>query len=106
MDWTLLLIGFALAVFVGAGLAALLVQMRPQWTPLRRGLVAASALPAVTLAATALGFTWAMTLDHPGGGDMRDLAARAIAALGLGFALLAFFGGLVGATLAQHRRLR
>jgi hypothetical protein len=106
MNWTLVLIGFALAVFMGGGIAALLVQMRPHWSALRRGLVAASVLPAVTLMATLSGFAWVLSLDHPGGGGMRDLAAKAVAVLGLGFTLLAFFGGLIGATLAQHRKLR
>jgi ABC-type sugar transport system permease subunit len=106
MNWTMILIGFSLAVLMGAGLAALLAQMRPEWSLRRRGLVAASFLPAVTLVATFLGLVWIWTLEDPGGGNMRDLAAGLIATVGLGAALLAFFGGLIGALLAQHRRLR
>ena len=105
MNWTIVLIGFSLAVLMGAGVAAL-AQMRPEWSSRRRGLVAASALPAVTLVATLLGLIWIWSLDDPGGGNMRDLAASLIATVGLGATILAFFGGLVGALLAQHRRLR
>ena len=104
MNWTMALIGLSLAVLMGAGLAALLAQLRPQWSPRRRGLVAASVLPAVTLVATFLGLAWIWTLDDPGGGDMRDLAAGLIATVGLGFTLLAFLGGMIGALLSQHRR--
>ena len=106
MNWTIVLIGFSLAVLMGAGVAALLAQMGPEWSSRRRGLVAASALPAVTLVATLLGLIWIWSLHDPGGGNMRDLAASLIAAVGLGATILAFFGGLVGALLAQHRRLR
>jgi len=104
MNWTMALIGLSLAVLMGAGLAALLAQLRPEWSARRRGLVAASVLPAVTLAATFLGLAWIWTLDDPGGGDMRDLAAGLIATVGLGFTLLAFLGGMIGALLSQHRR--
>ena len=106
MNWTMVLIGFSLAVLMGAGVAALLAQMRPQWNPRRRGLVAASVLPTVTLLATLLGLAWIWSLEDPGGGNMRDLAASLIATVGLGATLLAFLGGLLGASLAQHRRLR
>ena len=106
MNWTLVLVGFSLAVLMGAGVAALLAQLRPAWSMRKRGLVAASMLPGVTLFATLLGLLWIWSLDDPGGGNMRDLAAGAIATVGLGFTLLGFFGGLLGALLAQHRRLR
>ena len=106
MNWTILLIGFSLAVLMGAGLAALLAQMRPDWSARRRGLVAASVLPGVTLVVTLLGLLWMWSLDDPGGGNMRHLAAGLIATVGLGFTLLGFFGGLIGALLAQHRRVR
>lgn len=106
MNWTMVLIGFSLAVLMGAGVAALLAQMRPQWSARRRGLVAASFLPGVTLVATLLGLVWIRSLEDPGGGNVRDLAASLIATVGLGFTLLAFFGGLIGALLAQHKRLR
>jgi hypothetical protein len=106
MNWTIALIGFSLAVLMGAGVAALLAQMRPEWSLRRRGLVAASVLPGVTLVATLLGLVWIWTLEDPGGGNMRDLAASLIATVGLGATFLAFLGGLIGALLAQHRRLR
>jgi hypothetical protein len=106
MNWTMVLIGFSLAVLMGAGVAALLAQVRPGWSARRRGLVAASFLPGVTLGATLLGLAWIWTLEDPGGGNMRDLAASLIATAGLGFTFLAFFGGLIGALLAQHKRLR
>jgi hypothetical protein len=106
MNWTMILIGFSLAVLMGAGLASLFAQLKPSWSTRRRGLVAASVLPGVTLVTTFLGLLWIWNLDNPGGGNVRDLAAAAIATVGLGFALLAFFGGLVGALLAQRRRLR
>lgn len=106
MNWTILLIGFSLAVLMGAGLASLLAQMRPEWSARRRGLVASSVLPGVTLAATLLGLLWIWSLEDPGGGNMRDLAASMIATVGLGFTFLGFFGGLIGALLAQHRRAR
>ncbi|MGE5563899.1 MAG: hypothetical protein ACM3ZV_11440 [Bacillota bacterium] len=106
MTWTLVLIGFSLAVLMGAGVAALLAQMRPQWTQRQRALVAASILPSVTVVATLLGLLWIWSLEDAGGGDMRDLAASALATVGLGFTLMSFLGGLMGALLAQHRRLR
>jgi hypothetical protein len=106
MNSTLILIGFALAVLMGAGVASLLVQLRPQWSPRRRALAAASPLAGVTLLATLLVLLLIALRDHPGGGDVRDLALRVIAVVGFGFALLAFAGGLIGALLAQHRRLR
>lgn len=106
MNWTMVLIGFSLAVLMGGGAAALLAQNRPGWTHRRRVLVAASLLPAVTLLATAIALLWISNLPEPGGGNMRDLAARAVAVVGLGFSVLAFLGGLIGASLAQRRRGR
>ena len=106
MNWTIVLIGFSLAVLMGAGVVALLAQMRPEWSPRRRGLIAASVLPCVTIVASLLGLAWIWSLPDAGGGDMRDLAASAVATVGLGFALLAFVSGLIGAALAQHRRAR
>lgn len=106
MNWTLIMVGFSLAVLMGAGLAALLAQLRPDWSARRRGLLAASVLPAVTLIATLLALLWISSLDEAGGGNMRNLAAAAIATVGLGFTLLGFFGGLLGALLSQHRRVR
>lgn len=106
MNWTLVLIGFSLAVIMGAGISALLTQMRPQWSRRKRGFIAASALPSVTVVATLLALLWIKTLPDAGGGDMRDLAMSMVATVGLGFTLLGFFGGLIGAGLAQHRRTR
>ena len=105
MNWTIILIGFSLAVLMGAGLASLLVQLKPDWSARRRGLTSASVLPVITLVATLLGLLWIWSLDDPGGGDMRDLAAAAVATVGLGFALIGFIGGLLGALLSQRRRL-
>ena len=105
MNWTMILIGFSLAVLMGAGLTSLLRQLKPEWAPRARALAAASFLPAVTVLATLLGLLWIRTLDDPGGGDARDLASAAVATVGLGFTLLGFLGGLLGALLAQHRRL-
>lgn len=106
MHFTFILIAFALAVLMGASFAALLAQMRPVWSARRRMVVAASALPAITIAATLLGMLFIVT--QAGGVDqgMRDLAVRAISGLGGIFAAIAFGGGLVGAALAQHRRAR
>jgi hypothetical protein len=106
MDWTMILIGFSLAVLMGAGLSSLLAQMKPEWSPRRRGFVAALVLPGVTIITTLLGLLWIWSLEDPGGGNMHDLAAAALATLGLGFAVVAFVGGLVGAGVAQRRRVR
>jgi MFS family permease len=78
MNLTFLLIGFALAVFMGSALVSLLLTIRPEWTARRRRLIAASVLPAIT----------------------------AIATIGGGFTLVAWIGGLVGATLTSRRRDR
>ena len=106
MNMTMILIGFSLAVLMGAGLSSLLAQMKPDWTRRRRGFTAASVLPAVTVVATLLGLLWIRSLDDPGGGNMRDLASSALATIGLGFTVLAFIGGLIGVAVAQHRRTR
>ena len=106
MDWTILLIGFSLAVLMGAGLSALLAQTKPEWSRKRRGFVAALVLPSVTVLVTLLGLVWIWSLEDPGGGNMRDLAASALATLGLGFTVLAFIGGLIGAGVAQRRQSR
>lgn len=102
----MILIGFSLAVLMGAGLSSLLAQIRPAWSLRRSGLVAASLLPAVTVVATLLGLLWISSLEDPGGGNMRDLALRAVAVIGVGFAMLAFIGGLLGAAVSQRRRAR
>ena len=76
MDWTFVLIGFALAVFMGSALVSLFATIRPEWSARRKRLTAASVLPAIT----------------------------ALATIGGGFTLLAWIGGLVGATLTSRRR--
>ena len=104
MDWTFWLIGFALAVFMGAALVTLLGVVRPQWTARRSRLMAGAALPAVTLIATAIGILVVSNADHGQGERMEDLAVAALMTIGGGFALLAWVGGLLGATLASRRR--
>ena len=104
MNWPMIMIGFALAVVMGAGLSALLANLRPQWSKRRRILIAAGFLPAVTLTATAMLVAAYLATSSGQGGDMRDLAAASLAAIGGLFALLALVGGMVGASLAQKRR--
>ena len=106
MNVTMILIGFSLAVLMGAGLSSLLAQLKPQWSRRRRGFTAAVFLPGVTILTTLLGLLWIWTLDDPGGGNMRDLAAAALATMGLAFAAVAFVGGLIGAAAAQRRQAR
>lgn len=104
MNWTFLLIGFALAVFMGAALVSLFATLRPEWSAQRRQLTAAAILPAITAAATVLGILFITTAEHGAGETMEDLAIRALAAIGGGFTLLALVGGLIGARLAGRRR--
>lgn len=103
MNWTLLLIGFALAVFMGSALVSLLVAIRPEWSPRRRRLTAASILPAITALATLLGILFVATASHGEGEHMEDLAIAALATIGGGSTLLAWVGGLIGATLTGRR---
>ena len=104
MNWTFLLIGFALAVFMGAGLVSLFATLRPQWSFQRRILTAASILPGITLVATLLGILFISTSEHGQGEKMEDLAIAALGTIGGGFTLLALAGGLIGAALAGRRR--
>ena len=104
MTWSFLLIGFALAVFMGAALVSLLATLKPQWTTRRRQLTAASILPAVTAVATLLGIWFISSAEHGQGQTMEDLAVSALATIGGGFTALALVGGLVGAGLAGRRR--
>ena len=104
MNWTLILICFALSVLMGAGLTALLATLKPEWSNRRRGLTAAAVLPSITAVATALGLLLIATGEHGQSKQMEDLAIAALATLGGGFVLLAFFGGMVGALLAGRRR--
>lgn len=104
MNQTFVLIAFALAVLMGASFAALLAQMRPAWSARKRMVVAASALPLITIAATLLSMLFIATQGRSADEGMRDLAVAAIGMFGGIFACIAFGGGLVGAALAQHRR--
>jgi hypothetical protein len=106
MNMSFVLIGFSLAVIMGAAFAALLSQLRPFWSEKKRLLAAGSGLPLVTIAATVAGI--AFILVEGGGAEdgMRDLAISALGTLGGFFAVVAFAGGLVGAALAQRRRRR
>lgn len=103
MNWTLILIGFALAVFMGSALVSLLATIRPEWSPRRRRLTAAAILPAITAVATALGILFIATARHGESEHMEDLAIAAMATIGGGLTLLAWVGGLVGATLTSRR---
>lgn len=103
MNWTFVLIGFAMAVFMGSALVSLLKTVRPEWSARRRRVTAAVVLPAITLFATAIGMIFVVASDHGGGERMTDLATAALVTFGGGFALLAWVGGLVGATLASRR---
>lgn len=103
MNLTLLLIGFALAVFMGSALVSLLVTIRPEWSSRRRRLTAASILPAITAFATLVGILFVATADHGESGHMEDLAIAALATIGGGSTLLAWVGGLLGATLTGRR---
>ena len=104
MNWFFLLVGFALAVFMGAALVLLLATMRPQWSAKRRQLTAASVLPVISAAATLLGIWFISMAEHGQGERMEDLAVTALAMIGGGFTLLALVGGFIGASLAQRRR--
>ena len=104
MNWTLVLIGLALAVFTGSALASLFTTIRPAWSPRRKRLVAASVLPAITAVATLLGMLFVATANHGQSEQMEDLAIAAVMTIGGGFTLLAWIGGVVGATLATRRR--
>ena len=104
MNWTLLLIGFALAVFMGSALVSLFATVRPEWSARRKRLTAASILPAITAIATVLGIVFVKTSAHDQNGNMVDLAISALVTIGGGFTLLAWIGGLVGATLTNRRR--
>ena len=103
MNWTLILFGFAMAVFMGSTLVSLLVTIRPEWSARRRRLTAASVLPAITAAATLLVSLFVASANHGQSAQMKDLAIKALLTLGGGFTLLAWVGGLVGATLTGRR---
>ena len=106
VNWTLPLIGFSLAVLMGAAVLSLLVTIRPEWSARRKRFTAASILPAITLVATLLGILFVASAKHGQSERMEDLAIAALATIGGGFTLLALVGGLIGATLAslRHRK--
>jgi hypothetical protein len=103
MNWTFILIGFALAVFMGSAVVSLLRTIRPEWSARRRRLTAASVLPAITLVATLLVILLVATGNHGESEHMEDLAIAALVTIGGGLTLLAWIGGLVGATLTGWR---
>jgi hypothetical protein len=103
MNWTFVLIGFALAVFMGSALVSLLATIRPQWSRRRKRMVAASILPAITILAALTGILVISTFDHGESEHIEDLAIAAVATIGGGFSLLAWVGGLLGATLTSRR---
>jgi len=103
MNTTLVLIGFAMAVLMGAGLASLLTTLRPQWSDRRRRLIAASILPAITAVATLLGLLFIATANHGQSERVEQLALAALGTIGGGFTLLALVGGLIGAFVSGRR---
>jgi hypothetical protein len=104
MNWTLVLIGFALAVFMGSALVSLFATIRPEWSARRKRLTAASVLPAITAIATLLGIFFIATAGRTQDKQMLELAISALGSIGGSFTLLAWIGGLVGATLTSRRR--
>ena len=106
MNWTFVLIGFGIAVFMGSALVSLLLTIRPEWSERRRRLTAASVLPAITALATLLGMLFVATSNHGQSQRTEDLAINGLLWIGGGLTLLAWIGGLVGATLTSRRRSR
>jgi L-lactate permease len=104
MNWTFVLIGFALAVFMGSALVSLFATIRPEWSARRKRLTAASILPAITAVATLLGILFIANAGRTQDKNMLDLAIAALATIGGGATLLALIGGLIGATLTGRRR--
>ena len=104
MNWLVMLIAFSLAVAMGAWLASLLARSRPRWSDRRRLVVAASILPGFALLATLVGIGWVIAIGPGTGENMRDLAIAVTAGVGGFFAILAFVGGFIGASLAQPRK--
>ena len=103
MTWTFVLIGFALAVFMGSALVSLFATIRPEWSRRRKRLIAASILPAITAVATLLVILFIKAGNHGQGEQMEDLAIAALVTIGGGSTLLAWIGGLLGATLTSRR---
>ena len=103
MNWSFLLLSFCLALMSGAIAMATLVRMRPGWSQRRQRIVAALVLPAITLTVTAAGLLFVLFSGPGEGENMQDLALTAVAVLGLASAVLAFVGGIIGASLLQRR---
>jgi len=100
MNWSFLLFAFSVAVITGAIAVSALARMRPEWTPRKQGLVAASVLLAVALLATVAGV---VNLLVSGVDDqMKDLALATIVRAGMVSAAVGFVGGLMGAALRQR----
>ncbi|MGH7125765.1 MAG: hypothetical protein ACREFI_15425 [Stellaceae bacterium] len=106
MNMSLLLIGFSLAVLMGAGLAALLATVKPEWSVRRRQLTAASALPVITAVATLLGILSIWNFERGRSESVEGLAIAAVATIGAEFIAIALVGGLLGAILSGRRRGR
>lgn len=104
MNWTMVMIGFALAVLMGAGLRALLTTIRPEWPMKKRVLIAAAVLPAITLAAMLLVLLLLFVTRPAGDSGMHDLAIRVVLTIGGLFTATAFVGSLAGAWLSQLRQ--
>jgi hypothetical protein len=102
MNWTLVMIGFSLAVLMGAGLVALLAGLRPEWSRRKRAFIAASVLPAITAVGTVLVLIFILAGNYDATGQMRDLATAALITLGGGFVALSFVGSLIGAELGSR----
>ena len=73
MNITLMLIGFSLAVLMGAGLASLFATVKPDWSDKRRRLTAAAILPTITALATLLGILLISTGEHRKSGEMENI---------------------------------
>ena len=104
MNWSALIVAFAVAVVMGAFLANLLERRRLDWSARRRLWTAAAVLPGFILAATLVGIAIILFTGPGSGENMRDLAVAATAAVGGIFALIALVGGLVGASFARRRQ--
>ena len=103
VNWSFLLVSFCLALMSGAIAVVTLARIRPGWSGRRLRILAALVLPAITLFATGAALLFVALSGSGEGADMKDLALRAIAVIGGAFAILAFVGGIIGASLLQRR---